>query len=364
MCLLGLTLAVASQSATKQYLSRGRRLHVHEEVPCPPLDCSKIPPAQHVKDLTPCDVEAVFAFGDSITAAAVAEPLYDGVWEFRGLTWSMGGDDGYITLPNIIRHVGSHRRPLIGPSLSYHFIEMRNEPHDYPEDMANAAQSGAKAEDLIKNSGNQSAYLDNWASKHGVTDDMWKVVTIFIGPNDVCGACNGSRGTRPEDFANDIDQTLVYLRNRFKRVFVNVVTMFNISSVYTVSDPYFYCRTFHEIAVECKCLWHDGDQGRRQMDDATAALVKVVNQVVAKWATKNFPDFAVVEQPYMEGFTVPNIEWLSPVDCFHPSVMAHKFMASGLWNSMFLPVGRKDHNMNWQEQMYCPNTSVTYKFQS
>ena len=61
-----------------------------------------------VHRLKPSDVDYVAALGDSITAAfgAKSKNLLDLFAEFRGVSWSIGGDDSLkdvVTVPNIIK---------------------------------------------------------------------------------------------------------------------------------------------------------------------------------------------------------------------------------------------------------------------
>jgi hypothetical protein len=73
---------------------------------CPVLSPSSSPPLD-VRHIRPTDVKAFLAMGDSITAAFGAKDLFklDGIREFRGLSWSIGGDDGAYTLPNFFARV-------------------------------------------------------------------------------------------------------------------------------------------------------------------------------------------------------------------------------------------------------------------
>ena len=96
------------------------------------------------------------------------------------------------------------------------------------------------------------------------------------------------------------------------------------------------------------------------MDNATAAFNGAIESVVSKWSRTAFDDFAVVLQPYMEGFVVPEISWLSPIDCFHPSDLAHSFMAMGLWNIMQTPIAAKTHNMDFHTPLMCANATSRF----
>lgn len=64
--------------------------------------------AKTVHKLTPFDADLVGALGDSITAGfgALSLDLIHMFTEYRGISWSAGGDsdlDIYVTLPNILK---------------------------------------------------------------------------------------------------------------------------------------------------------------------------------------------------------------------------------------------------------------------
>lgn len=52
----------------------------------------------------PAQVDVVMALGDSITAGFGMEGKRGGLHEYRGKSWSIGGDDNATTLPNFLRH--------------------------------------------------------------------------------------------------------------------------------------------------------------------------------------------------------------------------------------------------------------------
>src|SRR6056297_2935306 len=60
-------------------------------------------PCTSVWSMRPSQVDVVLAVGDSITAAFGARGKRGGFHESRGLSWSIGGDEGALTLPNFIK---------------------------------------------------------------------------------------------------------------------------------------------------------------------------------------------------------------------------------------------------------------------
>lgn len=60
----------------------------------------------------------------------------------------------------------------------------------------------------------------------------WKLLTIFIGANNLCGACKGDANTKPAFFEENLRADLQLLEKNFPRTFVNVVGIFNVSGVW------------------------------------------------------------------------------------------------------------------------------------
>ena len=84
----------------------------------------------------------MLALGESITAAFGLEGIEGGLDEFRGQSWSIGGDDGATTLPNFFKYYTPN---LQGASLGSHFVELCYDdicpsPHEPSLDKLNAAQ--------------------------------------------------------------------------------------------------------------------------------------------------------------------------------------------------------------------------------
>lgn len=319
-------------------------------VRCPKIDCSRVPPSTHIKDLNPCDVTTVMSLGDSITAAAVPYPLYSGIFEYPGISFSMGGDADFYTLPNMLQAVSGKK--LKGPSRAWHSIEKAGSPHKYYDDHGNAAQSGAGAIDLVGRGGNQTEYLIAWAESANVTDDDWKVLTLFIGANDICGSCVNR--TSPAEFGENVEAAIHIIRRNFKRVFINILPIFEVSQVHHLTEPSLYCRSFRRVIVECKCLSNYGEEGRAQMDRYTHEYNRISFNIAERWRKRGYDDFTVVAQPFMVDFKIPDIAWVSKLDCFHPSEIAHATLAKSLWHQMFEPVERKSAPLSGDTPVYCP----------
>lgn len=89
--LLGLVVATAAAADT---------------VACPSSPSSasqRHEPATSVWNLKPSQVDVVLALGDSISAGFGMEGKRGGLHEYRGKSWSIGGDANATTLPNYLR---------------------------------------------------------------------------------------------------------------------------------------------------------------------------------------------------------------------------------------------------------------------
>lgn len=52
----------------------------------------------------------------------------------------------------------------------------------------------------------------------------WKLLTIFIGGNDLCSYCTNPETYSPQNYANNIRQALDFLKSNVPRLFINLMT--------------------------------------------------------------------------------------------------------------------------------------------
>jgi len=333
---------------------------------CPKL--APRPPPTSIKNLRPDDVNVVMALGDSITAAFGLQGASGELNEYRGQSWAIGGDSGATTLPNFFNHFTN--KPVQGASRGNHFVEVCLGPsicpgHQYhPElDQLNAAQSGAWIQNLLY----QISFLKQQI-KNNPNIDMnkdWKVLTILIGPNNLCEACydDYSIYDSAEAFEKSLNQVVKELQT-IPRLFVNLVSIFNISGVYTIALNNTYCRTLHNLLFwECDCAFipFSGEAHRKRMDDTAAAYRDVMRKVASQ--TPVTDSFALIVQPMFTNLIIPGLEFLSTLDCFHPSLVAHQNMAIGLWDTMLLPAKDKPIIFQFPVPLICPtNDTLLYTY--
>jgi len=177
-------------------------------------------------------------------------------------------------------------------------------------------------------------------------DKDWKLLTLFIGANNICGACLNKPESKPKYFETHLRSVLSQIESSIPRVFVNLVEIFNISGVYYAGKTSEYCELIHDMwPGECRCV-ETGVPSDLQIMDEYSIQYNNISQTLAKeFASKNNPSFTVVSQPGLSGINLmkfPNpLDYLSALDCFHPSLCSNQAFAYQIWNNMLTPIGKK-----------------------
>ncbi|XP_056424549.1 phospholipase B1, membrane-associated [Hyla sarda] len=312
-----------------------------------------------VHSLRPADFKIIAALGDSITAGngagAFVLDVLDVVTEYRGLSWSIGGDEdlsNITTIANILREFNPNIQGYSIKKGSHHVINSR----------LNRAVPGARADDMLEQSKLLVEKLRQM-EQINYTED-WKLLTIFIGGNDLCGICNNPVRQSPEQFVNYIKQALDYLHQEVPRMFVNLVTVLDIFPLKELYDNRETHCPRNLMSALCGCVV-DNPEGsteistlilfNKQYQEKTRQLVET-----GWYDTKD--DFTVVIQPFLEHLVIPrnskghpDRSFMAP-DCFHFGEKAHAQGARALWRNMFEPVGQKTDNQSLDEnvKIFCP----------
>lgn len=370
-----------------------------------PFPCSVVQPVKDepatVSDVHPAHVSVVMAMGDSMTAGFAARGFFgaeegvdadegvgadkrvgddegvgaargaalDAPLEFRALSFSGGaGSDGYWTMPYFL---GQYNSSLTG------FSTKRTVPQTpgtgYLAEGANhlnAALSNAHAHQL-------EMQVDELKSQSSSIPDFnarWKVLTVFIGANDICDgfhgfeACDGSTRNRTllvNRYETNLRKTLESIRDSFGRVIVQVVSLFRFGSLKQARAGHSWCGIRRNLLVECNCLDTSLSGGSGPVDDAQLdeldTTVSAFNDRIETLAAEfnlQRPDFAVVAVTTGKNQDIPDITYVSELDCFHPSALAHATLARSLWNSMF-DLSRAPKPINASVPLFCPTASST-----
>jgi len=205
----------------------------------------------------------------------------------------------------------------------------------------NAAESGAIADDIVS----QIDYLRNtmlspiYSTSIDFKND-WKHLTVLIGANNLCQACVNETRASPDNYEAALDNAFAYLRTQIPRVFVSVITMFKLSTVYNTFQTSSYCKTARSLVfnTECLCIAQDySAAGLQKVDDYAVEYNNRLYKLAAKYQALNDPEFTIKIQPATQNFSIPEsigVQFLSEFDCFHPSAFADATMGVALWNNI------------------------------
>ena len=371
----------------------GIRADNHDEegnFPCPrhfpsPYDR----PPRSVHQLMPGDISVVAALGDSLTAArgAGVRSFMAMLFDYRGLSWSIGGDGSYhdfTSLPNILREYN--------PDL-YGFSNGRDE--DSPG--LNVAVTAATSNNLVAQTKRLIRKMQNDPSVEFEKD--WKVITIFIGGNDVCRACLQRRLTA-ENFAANLKDSLDMLQEVVPRAFVNVVELMKVEMAVEIVRQNDICENALSLLCACMALPKDKAAFERNLK-IREAFQKAAEDVVNSGDYDRKEDFTVVLQPFykytdppkktsksftktsspMSANAQPPVKMTktnrttdSPIpvvdyeidlsyfaaDCFHYSRKGQASAGLNLFNNMLEPVGHKSTRWTGADTLRCPTSQFPY----
>lgn len=286
--------------------------------------------------LTPADIGVVAAIGDSITAgfgARATSIFFEPITEFRGVSWSIGGDGGdsevCATLPNIIRKFSPDVK---GASTGKGDENSENSRY-------NRAVSGAESLDIMAQAKRLVEQLKSELSEEAFSNE-WKLVTLWIGGNDLCRSCNDWEKFSSDNYVRRISETLVYLKDNLPRTLVNVPQTLDVTEITETNG--LVCGIVKWIACDCASKQDTKDLVREYQDR--------LNDLYGMDYLFDKEDFSFVIQPFFLGITVPRNEkgnvdmsFFAP-DCFHLSVRGHKGIAAALWNNMLSKPAEKEEN--------------------
>lgn len=322
---------------------------------CPMLEPRAQAP-RDVRDLRPDDIGVIMALGDSATAGFGAKLISiletNILQEYRGLSFSIGGDPNAPTIGNFIKH---YRPELVGQSRGTHFIELCYDgvfcaPDELAyrpqQDVFNAALSGATSATL----GLETKYLLGQVIRHHAvnTTNDWKLLTFFIGSNEICKySCeereDGDPGTA-SDFEQRVVTTLTTIRQRLPRTLVNIILLPDMSQVEQFANNHVRCiHARRLLASICPCAMKNGETGRWAMRRTVAEYNQRLLRIAKRFnmhtrmiaEEHNIPlDFAIIVTPAMRNMDMKNdlpAHFAAKLDCFHPSATAHRSLAMTVW---------------------------------
>ncbi|CAF1348557.1 unnamed protein product [Rotaria magnacalcarata] len=317
-----------------------------------------VPTSVHA--LRPADIKYIGAIGDSLTAAngAKAWTIIGLLTENRGVSWSIGGErdlSSVVTLPNIMREFNFK---LYGQSSG-------NGNQNSSSAVFNVAKPGAVSADMP---GQANLLVDRMIEYLGVNkfNSEWKLVTFFIGGNDLCAYCEDTNRYSASAYKSNVQTTLNILRDRMPRTIVNFVTVLNVAELEDLHEGV-VCTNMQGFLCDCAIK----PDTREQVRVANLAYQKVTNELIDSGIYDVKNDFTVVRQPFMEHMKVPNkpnnggpdFDYFAP-DCFHFSTKGHEAAAIELWNNMMEKVGQKTTLWDLKDTLKCPSAGNGYIYTS
>ncbi|XP_061668317.1 phospholipase B1, membrane-associated-like [Syngnathoides biaculeatus] len=329
------------------------------------FSCVDLAPSQSVPTsvhkLRPADIKVVAAVGDSTTAAtgAKAKNLLALSREYKGVSWSIGGDrtlDTVTTLPNILRKFNSGLRGF-------------SKGQGSRQKGFNMAGAGAKTSDIP----NQIQVLIKAMREHKEVnfDQDWKLLTIFVGGNDLCHYCNDQDHLSPGNYSRNLMLALDKLYHEVPRLLVNLVEIMQIDTLKQVEKNTLGCSLLRRTSCPCVIIPTERSPEIEQLKRINLEYQAEIHNLISGSRYDGKEDFAVVLQPFLHNSFIPFIgegeadDTLFSVDCFHISERAHAEMAIALWNNMLEPVGRKQAHNNFtydRSKIRCPTESSPFIF--
>ncbi|XP_063160655.1 phospholipase B1, membrane-associated [Candoia aspera] len=333
-------------------------------IPCSDLSPSNTVPIS-VHNLRPGDIKVIGALGDSITAAngagSLPHNIIDVLTEYRGLSWSIGGNENIksvTTLANILRE--------FNPSLLGFSINKGNQ--NQPKAHLNQAVPGAHAED-IPSQVRRLIDLMKTDSKINFQED-WKLITLFIGGNDLCDHCNDPVRYSPENFIRNIQSALDILHKEVPRTFVNLATILHVTPLRKLyQEKRIYCpRLIMRVLCPCVLKPKDNSSEIEKLESFNQRYQEGTHRLAESGRYDTREDFTVVVQPLLEESDMPltldglpDSSYFAP-DCFHFHQKGHSQVARGLWNNMLEPLGEKTKMQMLEAEitLKCPNQAHPY----
>lgn len=305
----------------------------------PITGCTRFParnPA-NVRDLRPGDIKVVAGVGDSITAGFALTNL---PVETRDESWSIGGAQNAITIATFLKH---YNPGVVGYSVGLNAG-------------LNTAVSGA----LVSGIKGQLQTLVQRMKGDAKIDfnNDWKLITILIGANNFCKSCNREARNQPPAFLSELRAALEYAQQNIPRALISLNGMLPLSSLKPAGDKDSHCLSIRFLTQNlCPCAFNS-EADSRHMDSVVQASNKHQEDLAREWDRKALPNFNVVYQPGLSHTIIPNTQYLSKFDCFHPSLKAHQEIAVGGWNQLITPVGRKPNKIDLPPKLQCPGADT------
>jgi len=306
--------------------------------PCQNTGRSPVKPTD-ARALKPADIDIVIAMGDSLTAGFGAEAtnFFNLFTDYRGASFSIGGTktvEQCSTLANLIQRFNPN---VVGFSTG-------NGDENSANARLNVAVTGATSYEL----GPQVTALVN--KLNGYDRQGWKILSFFIGGNDLCDACGEPDKYSAANYKANVEKALDAIQSNIPNIFVNLVLPPDVSLLAGVTGG--LCGLLHPF--ECGCTTDPSTPVTHKQ------YVKVLEDLVKEAKYHNKKDFYVSVQPFLEVIQVPlgtdgkpDKTYFAP-DCFHFSLKSHSAAGLSLWNNLMESAPNKKRTWIPGEPFECP----------
>uniref|UniRef100_A0A8D0GNK3 Phospholipase B1, membrane-associated n=1 Tax=Sphenodon punctatus TaxID=8508 RepID=A0A8D0GNK3_SPHPU len=259
--------------------------------------------------------------------------VLDVLTQYRGLSWSVGGNENIstvTTLANILRE--------FNPSLQGYSTGKGQE--NTARAFLNQAVAGNRAEHFPSQV-RRLVDLMKTDTRINFQED-WKLITLFIGGNDLCKFCSDPIQYSPENFASNIQTALDILHREVPRTFVNLVTVLHIKTLRELyQEKRIYCpRLIMRALCPCVLDYDDSSTEIETLNSFNRRYQERTHHLVESGRYDTREDFTVVVQPFLENVIMPRTQdglpdssFFAP-DCFHFHQKANSQTARALWNNM------------------------------
>lgn len=191
--------------------------------------------------------------------------------EYRGVSWSVGGDDSLenvVTLPNIIAEFNPN---VFGFNTGTTFAPFTKEGKGF-----NVAVSGQEANHMPEQA---QLLVDRIRESKNVNfENDWKMITIFIGGNDLCDYCKDKELHSPDRYISDIRDALDILYNNLPRTFVNLVTVLRVNEVKELNLN-LVCNSLHTMVCPC-ASYPESDDAEKELIEVQSRYQSLVEELI------------------------------------------------------------------------------------
>jgi phospholipase B1 len=245
------------------------------------------------------------------------------LFSIKGSSWSIGGDgtlEDTFTLPNILKKFNKN---LTGFSTGENVLKIPNKNSRF-----NVAVSGSIAFSLMDQAKELIERLKSSTDVDYLKD--WKLITMFIGGNDLSDFCLNTRDKHvPSAYINYIRDALDLMQQEIPRALVSLVSVLNIGDLRDMNVG-LACSELHKY--ECSCAaYPTSEEQIIELKTYFQNYTMYTQQLIESGRYDVSDNFTVVLQPFFKNYIAPrladnsvDLTWFAP-DCFHFSQKSHGF---------------------------------------